>query len=410
MRPLADEVAAPSLASPYPKIGPGAPRAPACPTYAHRTMKIALISPLRSPLAEPFASGVERHTHTVATELTRRGHDVTLFGRQGSGPGLNVRAFEPSRFAEAGEADAPQYREAQLERAYAAVCDAVAGADYDVVHDHSQHYVPLLVSGRLPGRVVHVLYGAPAGRLGEAASIAGETSAASFVAVSDAARRAWAQYVPNCQVVHPGLDLMRWRYSSRPVPNLVSYIGRIAPERGVHHAIDAARRAGKQCLVAGSIEDEAYYRDQVEPRLDEERRYVGSLDSLSCAQLLSNSECSLFTALRGEPFGLALAESLACGTPVAGFRVGPAEELLDESSGALCAPGDTGALAAAIGEATGLERRYCRRLAQERYTLEGMVDAYERVYAGRTADAGIGAPGRGPGLGAGAYYTARSAA
>ena len=339
-------------------------------------MNIAIIGHLRYPIGEPFAGGLEKHTHLLATELTRRGHKVTLYARPGSGPGYTVYPYDPADYMTDPRIDLTVARQ----DAYNAICDDIAAGDYDLIHNNSLHYVPMMRAHQLGAPVVQVLHTPMLDDLVSAAAIARRHGSIRYISVSDVTGRDWAEHIGEYEVVGNGIQLLRWRYSSRPVPGLVAYVGRIVPEKGVHFAIDAARLAGKQMLIAGPLSDMDYFREKIEPRLDEERRYVGHLKLLETAQLLSNAECSVFSSVWDEPFGLVLAESLTCGTPVAGFDVGAAREVLNDDTGVLVPEGDVEALAAAIHEATQLDRRACRRRAMERFSLTAMVDAYEDIY------------------------------
>ena len=340
-------------------------------------MKIAIISHLRFPIAEPFAGGLEAHTHRLAEQLTARGHDVTVFGAMGTRGNFKVVRCKNAAHSLTDEVA----REAGIARGYHAIMDRIEASDFDLVHNNSLNHVPMIRANALGTPYVQVLHSPLLPNCEASAPLIRAQGNPRLVAVSELTRRAWSKSFVVEDVVHNGVDPMRWRYSSRPVPELVAYVGRVVPEKGVHHAIDAARLAGKQLLIAGPLSDLDYYNAEIEPRLDEERRYAGHLSSQQTAHLLSNAECSLFTSVWPEPFGLVLAESLACGTPVAGFDVGAAREVLTDQTGVLVEQGDTAALAEAIAAATQLDRATCRREATTRFSVTAMVDQYEDIYA-----------------------------
>lgn len=349
-------------------------------------MRIALLAPLRPPPAEPLGGVAERHVRLLAEGLAARGHDVTLYARPGGAParGYGVRAYDPALAPAVDGLDAAEAASLRLRDAYGAVCDRVAAGRYDAVHDGTLHVVPWLRAGDLGPRLVHAVHGPPAAEFAACARAIRRPDRGRCAAVSRAVGDAWSLLAAEVEVVPVGIRLDRWRYSSRPVPGLCVFVGRIARDKGVHLALDAARVAGRQMVVAGPIplDDDGYFDDEVRPRLDRERRYVGDLDALATSQLVSNAECLVYASAETATAGFVPAASLACGTPVVAYDSPPIRETLDDLTGVLVPRGDAEALGTAIARAVTLERRHCRRRAAERFALERMVDAYERIYSG----------------------------
>ncbi len=152
------------------------------------------------------------------------------------------------------------------------------------------------------------------------------------------------------------------------------------PEKAPHHAMEAARRAGLPLVLAGPAQDLSYFRDEIEPRLSDEITYAGHLTQHQLAQLLRRASVSVVTPMWDEPYGLVAAESIACGTPVAGYARGGLPEVVGQEGGFLVAPGDVDALAAALSRARRLDRRAVRRHAELTCGADAMIDAYERLY------------------------------
>lgn len=342
-------------------------------------MRIALIAPLELPLREPLAGPAERHVALLANGLSARGHAVTLYAGAGAGDGVaaDVRVRRP----QVDRRRSAAHRTAGgTEALYEKVCAEIADGAFDLVHDHSSHPTPWRRHSGLGAPTVHVLQDLPRRELADACRASG-LGRAQVVVPSKHAAMQWAPYVGGATTIVNGVDLNQWRYSSRPVPGLCAYVGRVGEAEGVDLALEAARVAGHQMVVAGPVADEAFYRARVEPLLDRHRRYLGVLDTLATAQLLSNAECCLWAARGDEVGGHSLVESLACGTPVVGFDRGELGELVDGDTGILVSGGDTGAMAAAIGAVAELDRCSCRRRAAHLYSAVDMLDAYERVYA-----------------------------
>ena len=179
-----------------------------------------------------------------------------------------------------------------------------------------------------------------------------------------------------------GIDLDRFAF--RPFadadPYLVWY-GRIVPEKGLHLAMDAARQVGLPLRIAGPAHDEAYFRDEIGPRLGSYARYEGHLAHADLANLIGGARAFLCSPMWDEPYGLVVAEALACGVPVAAFARGAIPEIIDSRSGVLATPGDSGSLALATLAAMQLDRRACRARAFAICDAEKMIDGYEAIYA-----------------------------
>ncbi|MGB3775038.1 MAG: glycosyltransferase, partial [Leeuwenhoekiella sp.] len=130
------------------------------------------------------------------------------------------------------------------------------------------------------------------------------------------------------------------------------------------------------------ISNEAYYNERVKPELnDESIIYLGHLDHNSLNALIGKCRATLFLSTWEEPYGLAIAESLACGTPVVAYNKGAAPEILTPSCGVLVEEHDIKALVAATTYAMGLSRKDCRERAEKFCSIEDMVSAYEQLYA-----------------------------
>ena len=140
-------------------------------------------------------------------------------------------------------------------------------------------------------------------------------------------------------------------------------------------------RAGTALGLAGPISDRAYFEAEIRPRLALEGvEYAGHLTHRELVRFLGAASVALVTPCWDEPYGLVVAEALACGTPVCGFARGGLPELLPEECGRLVAPGDVGALAASLGPASRLSRAAARRHAIGACSIDAMVDGYVELY------------------------------
>jgi glycosyltransferase involved in cell wall biosynthesis len=161
-------------------------------------------------------------------------------------------------------------------------------------------------------------------------------------------------------------------------------LGRICPEKGFHLALDAARRARTPCLLAGQVfpyeAHERYFRQEIVPRLDRSRRFIGPVGRRRKPGLLAAARCLLAPSLAPETSSLVAMEALACGAPVVAFRVGALPEVVaDGETGFLV--DDVEEMAQAMTRVDALDRDRCRREARRRFSQERMTTAYLELYA-----------------------------
>jgi glycosyltransferase involved in cell wall biosynthesis len=249
--------------------------------------------------------------------------------------------------------------------------------DFDVIHNHSLHYLPLAHAPALSTPMICTLHTPPTPWLESAIAVTGGAGV-QFAAVSRHTARAWAPLVPNVEVVPNGIDTDTWPLGVGG--GRLVWFGRFTPEKGPHLAIDAARRAGRSLLLAGPLSDRSYFDAEVAPHLNERIRYLGHLPHTELAALVGCSAAALVTPMWDEPYGLVVAEALSCGTPVVAFARGGIPELVDGACGRLVAPGDTPAMAAAIKEAVTLPRARVRQRALERCSAGAMLSRYLTLY------------------------------
>ncbi|MFD0375648.1 glycosyltransferase [Streptomyces sp. NPDC127112] len=352
-----------------------------------RPLRIALIASARFPIREPFAGGLEAHTWALAWALRRRGHHIALFAAPGSDPRLNVRELpvRAPRLSPAARADLSMSDPSALHEHHAylsLMLDLARGDDggpaYDLVHNNSLHYLPVAMAPAVPAPVVTTLHTPPTPWL-ESAIQTDPTGSGVFTAVSAHTARSWQPLVRSARVVHNGIDLRRW--PAGPGGGDLVWYGRIVPEKGPALAIAVAAATGLPLTLAGPVADRRYFRDRVAPRLGGRIRYAGHLTRAELAALVGSARATLVTPCWDEPYGLVVAESLACGTPVAGFDRGALAEILTPDCGRLVPYPDVAALAAAVGETVKLSRRACRERARAFCSLSHMTDRYEALYA-----------------------------
>lgn len=354
-------------------------------------LKIAVVAGVRFTSEEPHAGGLERHTDTLARELTALGHDVTVFaGSSEELDGGNVpytieplvtKRYEPSPDARA-DVSMPPDRFMIEHDAYLDVLDRLD--DFDAVHNNSLHYLPVVTPSPRP--FVHTLHTPPTPWLESAYRIRDERRtrrlgafANSLVAsVSRSNATQWHHVVDR--VIHNGVQLDRWQPGDGGEAALWS--GRIVPEKGLHLAVDAATRAHMKLRIAGPIHDQAYFDAQIAPRIarSTDSVYLGHLHLDDLAREIALAAVAVITPCWDEPFGLVAAEALACATPVAAFDRGALAEIVTDDVGALANRDDVDGLAAAMRTASERARPPCRQRAEALFSARVMAGRYVTAY------------------------------
>jgi glycosyltransferase involved in cell wall biosynthesis len=308
---------------------------------------------------------------------------VTVFAAPGSDPDLGVEylPLHELSLSDAARADVSMCPEWWLaeHHAYLQLMLEVAAdpTRFDVIHNNSLHYLPIAMAAAVSTPIVSTLHTPPTPWL-ESAIRMRSPSRVVFTAVSAHTAAAWRHVVDDVVVIRNGIDLDRWQVGPGGGP--LVWAGRIVPEKGTHLAVQAARRAGWPLLVAGPICDRRYFDREVAPHLGASIRYIGHLPQQQLRHRVAHASAMLVTPCWEEPYGLVIAEALACGTPVAGFAIGALPELIDKHTGRLVRAGDAGALARVIPEVVGLSRIAARDHAVRKWAHGRMVEDYVRLY------------------------------
>lgn len=337
-----------------------------------------MLAPISHRIPPPGYGPWERVASDLTEGLVEAGHDVTLFGPADTETSAELVATSPYPLDDWPRGEPTPDARVWEEMHIAAMAEMAHEGCFDIVHSHL-HVHPLGYAPLLPTPVVTTLHGAawnssihPA--LTRYADLA-------FVSISDAERRFFPslRYVAT---VYNGIDCDAFP-AGPGKGDYVLFVGRMAPEKAPHLAIEAARSSGYSIKLAGMVEPQHrhYFESKVQPALDGATvEYVGAMERSAVAGLYRDAVASLVPLEWDEPFGLVVVESLASGTPVVGWRRGALPELVrDGVTGALVddVRGATVALKR-IGE---LSREDCRRDAVNRFSIERMTEGYLSAYA-----------------------------
>lgn len=343
-----------------------------------------MLAPITHPIPPSGYGPWEQVVSDLTRGLTDEGHDVTLFGANGSDTPGQLVATVPHALDEWPRAENPPDHRIWEEIHIATMAQKVSAQDFDIVHSHLNVH-PLGYARFLDTPIVTTLHGSAWNRAIHPALE--RYRDLPFVSLSNA-ERAFFPGLDYVATVHNGIDCTRFR----PGPGdggFLLFAGRMAPEKQPHLAVDVGRRAAMPVKLAGPVEGRhrGYFESEVVPNLDgATAEYLGDLKRSDLADMYRKAAAVIVPLAWDEPFGLVVVESLASGTPVIGWRRGALPELLtDGTTGFLV--NDVSDAVSAVKKLDDLDRAACRKEAETRFSIaamtRGYVDAYQRVLGRR---------------------------
>jgi glycosyltransferase involved in cell wall biosynthesis len=328
--------------------------------------RIAVLSPVawRTP---PRQYGAwETVAGNITEGLVARGWDVTLFASKDSVTRAHLHAVVDKGYEEDRAVD-PKVAE------YLHISEAFEhAAEFDLIHSHYD-FMALTYSRLVRTPVLTTIHGISSPKI---LPVYRKYRDGYFVSISNSDRVAGLNYLAT---VYNGIDLSLYPLQESPGDALI-FLGRIHPDKGVHLAIEVSRLSGLPLLIAGIIQDEEYFREQVKPYLDNKLiSYVGPVGIAGKNELFARARALLHLNTIPERFGLVLAEANAAGVPVIAMDLGSCREVIED--------GKTGFLVNTVEEAAqalqrlrDIDRSACRKRVQQHFSIDTMVVAYEQVY------------------------------
>ena len=336
-----------------------------------RTLRIAHIAPVATTIPPGKSGSVEQMTSLLTEGLVRRGLDVTLFATGDSTTAAKLHAIYPHGYWH----DDSMWPWELCEMFNLAAAIERAG-DFDVVHYEAGYYPMSLAFSRLsPTPIVQTLHHSPS----EAEiRLWSHYREAPFVAISQEQARLLSGLNIFATVLH-GIDTDGFAFREVPDPDdYLLFLGRFTDGKGVLQAIELAKRLGMRLVLAAA--EDAYYRDKVAPLVDGTQIvYYGEADHDAKVRLFGGARALLYPLQAREPFGLVLAEAMACGTPVAALDLGAVREIVDDGITGFVF-GTLDEMAHGIARVFDLDRRRVREHAVRRFGADRMVDEYVAVY------------------------------
>jgi glycosyltransferase involved in cell wall biosynthesis len=330
-------------------------------------LRIAMLAPISWRTPPRHYGPWEQVTSLLTEALVARGVDVTLFATKDSRTSAKLDGICPAPYSEDPSIDAKVW-----EMLHVAHVFEQAGR-FDLIHNHAD-FVPLAFSRLVETPIVTTIHGFSSERIMPAYKEYEDR--VHYVAISQADRRPDLRYAAT---IYHGIPLADFPFNPLGGEDLL-FFGRIHPDKGAAEAIAAADRSARRLIMAGIVQDQKYYNEQIVPALDERSViFLGPVGGAARAKTLG-SACALLHLINfDEPFGLSVVEALACGTPVIAGNRGSMPELIDD--------GVTGFLVDSLDEAVDaigrideIDRSACRAAVSARFTIDLMADSYLRLY------------------------------
>ncbi|MCT7960207.1 glycosyltransferase family 4 protein [Laspinema sp. D1] len=336
-------------------------------------MRIAQVSPLAERVPPPGYGGIELVVSHITDELVRRGHEVTLFASGDSHTLAKLESVVPRALRLDPTVKEPAvYDMLQLNRIYE------MASQFDIIHFHNG-YSALPLAELMKTSVVHTLHG---NFSADSRKLYQKYGNQGYISITNAQREGGPE-LNYLDTVYNGIDIDAYPFFPKPQdPPYLAFLGRISPEKGIHHAIEIAKATGWHLKIAGKVDpvDQKFYENEIKPQIDGTQiEYLGETNHQQKVEVIGNAVATLFPITWREPFGLVMIESMCTGTPLIAMNLGSVPEVIAHGkTGIVC--NSIEEMIAAIPAAMKLDRQACRDRVVSQFSIAKMVDGYEAAF------------------------------
>lgn len=331
-------------------------------------MKVAVLSPVAWRTPPEHYGPWEQVASNLTEGLTQLGIEVTLFATKNSVTHAKLEGIIPKGYEEDKNTDAK-----------VAECMHISylmehADEFDLIHNHFD-FLPLTYSRLISAPMVTTIHGFSSPRIIPVYKKYNDDGF--YISISNADRNPQLHYTAT---VYNGLATSDFTFNEKTSNDYLLFLGRIHPDKGTSEAIQIAKQSNYKMIIAGIIQDEHYFKEKIAPFLDNEQIFfAGSANPKQRDSLLGNALGLLHPIQFAEPFGLSVAESMLCGTPVIAFNKGSMPEIIRD--------GETGFLVNTVEEAVqkvahlqDIDRSACHIWAKTMFSREKMVSDYLKIY------------------------------
>ncbi len=330
-------------------------------------MKIAILSPIAWRTPPKKYGPWEQIASNITEGLIEKGIDVTLFATGDSITNGKLDYICERPYSEDSELDAKVWECLHISH-------LMEQADkFDLIHNNFD-FLPLTYSRLIKTPIVTTIHGFSSSKIIPVYKKYNNSNF--YVSISDSDRSPELDYIAT---VYNGININEFTFRFKSKDYLL-FFGRIHPEKGTYESIQIAKQLGKKLIISGLIQDNEYFNTKVKPFInDDDIVYVGNSGTKERDKLLGEAYALLHPISFDEPFGLSVAESMLCGTPVIAFNRGSMPELiLDGKTGFLI--NNIEEAVEAVNNIKYINRKYCKDWATSKFSCQKMIEGYLEVY------------------------------
>ena len=329
-------------------------------------MKIALISPIAWRTPPTHYGPWENIASLICEGLVKKGVDVTLFATKDS-----ITEGKLIAVCEYGYEEDKTIEPKAWECLH--ISEVFEQADkFDLIHNNFD-FLPLSYSGLVKTPVLTTIHGFSSKRILPVYEKYNKKT--HYVSISNSDRSEKLDYIAT---VYHGINLDEFTFK-KEMGEYLLFFGRIHNDKGAKEAIQIAKAFGKKLIMAGIIQDQKYFVEELSPHFGEDSVYIGSVGPKERNKLLGEAYALLHPIFFEEPFGLSVIESMACGTPVIAFNKGSMPEIIESGKNGFIVS-DVKEAVIALEKIPEINRQSCRNTVEEKFTVDKMVDNYIKVY------------------------------
>lgn len=329
-------------------------------------MRVAVLAPVAWRTPPRHYGPWEQISSNIAEGLAAEGIDVTLFAT-----GDSITKGKLEWIIERG------YEEDRNQDAKVVECLHIShlmehASNFDIIHNNFD-FLPLTYSGLIKTPMITTIHGFSSEKIIRVYEKYNHST--NYVSISNSDRSSRLKYIAT---VYNGIKTEEFIFTGTPDDYLL-YFGRIHPDKGTAEAIEIAQKAGRKLVIAGIIQNQAYFDEKVKPFLNDNIVFIGEAGPEKRNELMGNAIALLHPINFDEPFGLSVAEAMLCGTPVIAFNRGSMPELIiNDKTGFLVNTVDDAV--SVLTDINRINRSDCRNWSLSQFSQEKMVAEYIRLY------------------------------
>ncbi len=340
-------------------------------------MKIAVIAPFEERVPPEKYGGTELVIYNIIENLVSMGHKVTLFASGDSQTSSELKPVFPNALRSMSEMSNARYRDSYKFIGVGRIVKYLHENRFDIIHNHlGWRLLPFEKIINSP--IVTTLHGPL--DVDYMRAVYGEFKKSKYVSISENQRKPMPElnYVGT---VYNGIQIGKFKFNETP-GNYFVFLGRMSPEKGPVQAIEIAKRARVELIMAAKVDivDKEYFKSEIEPLIDNKQiKYIGEVNHAEKVNLLGGAKALVAPIQWEEPFGLFFVEAMACGTPVITTRRGSVPEIIvDGKTGFVCDSLDEAVRR--INDIDEIDRKDCCQHVKENFSAEKMTKDYVEIY------------------------------